>query len=233
MGKHAYLIASNNNFSVLEACIDLLDDKRNDLYLLFDKKSNVSTTYKNSIIRRVNCSKVTALNDIVINWGTQIQAVMTLIETANYSGEMYSYIHFFQGADMPIKTQDEIHVFFEGNPQKNYVSIERQRSCMSQNILISNKNGLYPVTLSNAYNCILSKVVDCIAKTIDHLFQSWEYLIMESFGSQFTPDLLNRVHFRSVRRNMQNRYIIRNLQLAGFMPCSSVTNENNHIFGIS
>lgn len=69
MGKHAYLIASNNNFSVLEACIDLLDDKRNDLYLLFDKKSNVSTTYKDSLIQRANHSKVTVLNDVVINWG--------------------------------------------------------------------------------------------------------------------------------------------------------------------
>lgn len=58
---------------------------------------------------------------------------MTLIETASHSGEVYSYIHFFQGADLPIKTQDEIHAFFEGDPQKNYVSIERQRSCMAQN----------------------------------------------------------------------------------------------------
>ncbi len=69
MGKHAYLIASNNNFSVLEACIDLVDDERNDLYLLFDQKSNVSVAYKDSFKRRAKHSNVTILNDTVINWG--------------------------------------------------------------------------------------------------------------------------------------------------------------------
>lgn len=45
MGKHAsYLIVSNANFNVLKLCIKLIDDIRNDIFILFDKKAKVSNT---------------------------------------------------------------------------------------------------------------------------------------------------------------------------------------------
>ena len=33
MGKHAYLIATNSNLSVVRTCLRMIDDKRNDIYL--------------------------------------------------------------------------------------------------------------------------------------------------------------------------------------------------------
>lgn len=49
MGKHAYLIAANSNLSVVRTCLRMIDDKRNDIYLLFDKKSRFSEEIIQSI----------------------------------------------------------------------------------------------------------------------------------------------------------------------------------------
>lgn len=39
MSKHAYLIVANSNLSVVRTALRLIDDIRNDIYLLIDKKS--------------------------------------------------------------------------------------------------------------------------------------------------------------------------------------------------
>ena len=38
--KHAYLIMAHNNWKILEKLLILLDDKRNDIYLHIDLKSD-------------------------------------------------------------------------------------------------------------------------------------------------------------------------------------------------
>lgn len=40
MGKHAYLIIANRNPNQLNQLLNTLDDSRNDIYLLLDKKSS-------------------------------------------------------------------------------------------------------------------------------------------------------------------------------------------------
>ena len=39
MKKHAYLIMAHNNPYILKKLLNLIDDKRNDIYLHIDKKS--------------------------------------------------------------------------------------------------------------------------------------------------------------------------------------------------
>lgn len=39
--KHAYLIIAHDNWKILEKLLILLDDKRNDIYLHIDRKSNL------------------------------------------------------------------------------------------------------------------------------------------------------------------------------------------------
>lgn len=41
MKKHAYLIIAHDNWKILEKLLILLDDKRNDIYLHIDRKSNL------------------------------------------------------------------------------------------------------------------------------------------------------------------------------------------------
>lgn len=42
MGKHAYCIIAHTDRYCLERLLNLLDDARNDIYVLLDKKANPS-----------------------------------------------------------------------------------------------------------------------------------------------------------------------------------------------
>ena len=106
---------------------------------------------------------------------------------------------------------------------------DKWRPLSREIILISIKNVFYQFALSNAHDGITRKVVDCLAETVYHLFQCSKYLIAKPSGSQFTPDLLNRIHFRSVWRYMQDRHSFRNFQRSGFMPRRTVTDKNYDI----
>ena len=56
-----------------------------------------------------------------------------MIAVINKSGVKYDYLYFFQGSDLPIKTQDEIHDFFDNNSGYEFVSIEKARRSMAEN----------------------------------------------------------------------------------------------------
>lgn len=132
---HAYMIATNNNFKVLKATLELLDDARNDIYILFDKKAKISTEIKESILSGCKKSKVYILPDIIINWGgwSQIEATLSLLKAVNNSSCEYKYVHFFQGSDMPIKKQNQIHEFFNKMDGYEFVMIEKDRGKMAYN----------------------------------------------------------------------------------------------------
>lgn len=125
MDKHAYLIMAHNNFYILEKLLLLLDDERNDIYLHIDrkvknfdfgkfknlcKKSNVYFTHK-----RIN-----------VIWGhhSQVMTEMLLFEMASKNN--YSFYHLISGADLPLKTQDYVHKFFEDNPHIELVEYQKK-----------------------------------------------------------------------------------------------------------
>lgn len=68
MTKHAYIIVSNANFRVLEVCLRLIDDVRNDIFLLIDKKSHVSVEYCDKLKHLCKYSPLQVYEQIV-NWG--------------------------------------------------------------------------------------------------------------------------------------------------------------------
>ena len=71
-----------------------------------------------------------------------------------------------------------------------------------------------------------------IAKTVTHFFQCCENLIPETFFSKFLPDLFNWIHFRCIRRNEKQLYVLRNKKRSGFMPCGSVAAQENDVVGV-
>ncbi|TDW13959.1 core-2/I-Branching enzyme [Breznakia blatticola] len=109
MRRHAYLIMAHNNFSILKRLISILDDERNDIFIHIDAKIECfdSSEYA-GIAKR---SKVQFIDRIPVYWGdySQIQCEYNLLRAAN--GD-YEYYHLLSGTDLPIKTQDEIHSFF-------------------------------------------------------------------------------------------------------------------------
>lgn len=123
MKKHAYMIMCHNNFELLKKLLILLDDERNDIYIHVDKKAK-DFDYK-SIHFCVKKATLTQIKRINVNWGgySQIKVELLLLEEA--VKKEHSYYHLLSGADLPLKTQNEIHDFFEKNAGNEFVAIDR------------------------------------------------------------------------------------------------------------
>lgn len=124
MKKHAYLIMAHNHFDLLQKELYLLDDERNDIFIHIDRKvKNVDEAY---ITEKVKQSRVYFIPRIDVKWGGYSVAQCTLNLLKFASGyEEYEYYHLLSGADLPIKTQDEIHAFFEANKGMEFISFDR------------------------------------------------------------------------------------------------------------
>ena len=120
--KHAYLIMAHNNFDQLAVLIDLIDDERNDVYLHIDKKAK---NFDRSSIKTKNAG-LFYVKPLSVMWGghSQIKCEMRLFSEAGK--KHYAYYHVLSGVDLPIKTQDEIHSFFEKNNGKNFIDLDEK-----------------------------------------------------------------------------------------------------------
>ncbi|MED4965374.1 beta-1,6-N-acetylglucosaminyltransferase [Heyndrickxia coagulans] len=120
MYKHAYLIIANRNFNQLCNLISLIDDIRNDIYILIDSKSkNVDTeNIMNSTVK----SNLYFVTPIKIYWGDFSQVLAELNLLKNAVQRHYSYYHLLSGLDLPLQNQDFIHDFFEKNNGKQFLT---------------------------------------------------------------------------------------------------------------
>lgn len=109
--RHAYLIIAHTNWEQLQKLVSLLDDKRNDIYVHIDKKSNTSNLRLNT-----QFSKLVFVERHNVRWGdvSQIKAEMALFSAAVSGGKTcYTYYHLLSGVDLPLHNQDYIHSFFK------------------------------------------------------------------------------------------------------------------------
>lgn len=123
MGKHAYLIMAHNEWDLLNKLLFAIDDARNDIFLHIDRtvKFHKETLYKpkKSVLyftKRLN-----------VQWGgdSQIKSELVLLKEA-YGTGTYDYYHLISGVDLPVKSQEAIHNFFENNKGKNFIKIDKQ-----------------------------------------------------------------------------------------------------------
>lgn len=122
--KHAYLILAHHEFEVLAYLISALDDVRNDIYIHFDKKIRQLPHIK------VFNARLFVIEDrIDVRWGdiSQIESEFLLFETAASNGS-YQYYHLLSGVDMPLKSQDEIHEFFDQYQGKEFIGFNKMVS---------------------------------------------------------------------------------------------------------
>lgn len=145
MSRHAYLIVSHNNFEILKTCVRMVDDPRNDVFILFDKKTHVPDDVLRDIAAQARESRVEFLKPMVVNWGAYslVEAEVRLIEAACKADD-YGYLHLFQGVDLPIKTQDHIHRFFDEHQGTEFVNIGFDdhrwfRKCRYHNFFAQNR----------------------------------------------------------------------------------------------
>ena len=115
--KHAYLILAHHEFELLQILVSCLDDSRNDIYIHIDRKVKALpgiTAHRAGLY---------VLDDRVdVRWGdvSQIRAEYALLEAAAANGP-YKYYHFLSGVDLPLKSQDFIHGFFDANQGKEFI----------------------------------------------------------------------------------------------------------------
>ncbi len=133
MGRHAYLILAHKNPNQLRKLIELLDDYRNDIFVHVDSKmSDFNPDKWNKIVRK---SSLVFLHDrISVNWGgvSIMRAEISLLKAAT-SNSRYDYYHLLSGMDLPLKTQDEIHSFFDANTGKEFINLwEFKKSTLSR-----------------------------------------------------------------------------------------------------
>ena len=114
MRKHAYLITAYNNWDILGKQIRLLDDERNDIYLMVDRKTK---DFSPEQLPECKYAGFYLMDRIEIFWAhySQVQAVLNMLRKA-FAEERrqrirYTYFHLLSGVCLPIKSQDYIHSF--------------------------------------------------------------------------------------------------------------------------
>lgn len=130
MSRHAYLIMAHNEFNLLKKLITLLDDPRNDIYVHVDKKAkdfdpgqfqNLTQYAQLSLIKR---------KPITWEGYSVTDCIFRLIEEAVKTH--HNYYHLLSGMDLPIKSQDFIHDFFENHGDLEYIEFD-QRAIETKN----------------------------------------------------------------------------------------------------
>lgn len=118
--RHAYLIMAHNKFEQLKCLLDLLDDPRNDIYLHIDKKAKVR-----DLGVKLKHSNLIMVDPIRVTWGGHSQIDCEMLLFKNAAPKHYMYYHLISGVDLPIKTQDEIHAFFQEHAGKSFIGYDK------------------------------------------------------------------------------------------------------------
>ena len=120
MQKHAYLIIAHNNFNLLKTLLKLIDDERNDIYIHIDKKANYNNYEE--LKASVKKSKIFIYKEYKLYWGDFSLIKVTMFLLKNSIKNKYQYYHLLSGVDLPLKSQDFIHNFFNINQGKNFIN---------------------------------------------------------------------------------------------------------------
>ena len=115
--KHAFLILAHNEFEVLRRLIACLDDGRNDIFIHFDKKVTALPA-----LSAHRAGLYVLEKRVDVRWGapSMMEAELALFEAALEKGP-YQYYHLLSGVDLPIKSQDYIHRFFDGHDGQEFI----------------------------------------------------------------------------------------------------------------
>lgn len=123
--KHAFLVIAHNNWWQLKQLITLLDDVEHDIYVHIDQKSkDFRQEDFEGIVKK---SKIYFYQEYKVYWGgySIVQVEMLLFEEAYKKG--YDYYHVLSGADLPLKSNKELHDFFEKNRGLEFISYDEDK----------------------------------------------------------------------------------------------------------
>ena len=122
MNRHAYLIMAHDNFDFLKELLLCLDDRRNDIYLHIDQKADGFDFQGFSSL--LNQSRLFFTERTRVHWGGYSQVACELLLLKAAAPGHYAYYHLLSGSDLPLKSQDEIHAFFEKHAGKEFLAFD-------------------------------------------------------------------------------------------------------------
>ncbi|MBQ9549118.1 MAG: glycosyl transferase [Bacteroidales bacterium] len=117
---HAYLILAHAHFAQLRTLLRLLDDGRNDIFVHVDARAKDFRQQDfEGVCRKSRLQFIEPR--IAVHWGgvSIMRAELALLRAA-LPGH-YRYYHLLSGMDLPLKTQDEIHAWFEAHDGKEFI----------------------------------------------------------------------------------------------------------------
>lgn len=118
MNRHAYLILVHTNPCQIRNLLKCLDNQYNDIYVHIDGNSAIMPSDLEGV-----CSKspVTFVPSVSVRWGgvSILRAELNLLSVATQIPHLY--YHLISGQDMPIKSQNFIHKFFEEHTGLEFV----------------------------------------------------------------------------------------------------------------
>lgn len=123
--KHAYCILAHNNFKQVQILLNLLDDYRNDIFLHIDTKAQIE------IRLLTQKSNLYIYQKYDVRWSdiSQLDTEVFLFKEVLKTNIYYDRIHLISGSDLPVKSQDYIHKFFE-NKNEEFIDIQTNTSFM-------------------------------------------------------------------------------------------------------
>lgn len=124
-GKHAYMIMAHKSDLTFYTLLAMLDHPRNDIFLHMDIKNNGFDP--KTLEGLLKYSGLYLTKRISVTWGgySQIQVKIDMLEKAREVGK-YDYCHFISAQDLPIKSQDSIHAFFDAHQGREFVNYESE-----------------------------------------------------------------------------------------------------------
>ncbi len=117
--KHAYLIMTYKPDKIYQL-LRQLDYENHDIYIHIDKKCKYD---KSKIESCVSKSSIYILSKFDISWAHISQTMCQIFLLEQAIKNEYSYYHLLSESDFPLKTNEELHTFFE-NSHKNFVHFE-------------------------------------------------------------------------------------------------------------
>lgn len=161
-GKHAFLIMAHKDDETLRTLLRTLDDPRN-----MDSK-NIAWD-ENSVLTSISKARIFPVPRISVTWGgySQIACELSLLNAAVAMGH-YSYYHLLSGQDLPIKSQDRIHSFFDSCGGKEFVRFENHnrdyRSRIGGHVIWNASGKNKSQVLLRKVNGLLARLLQCYRK---------------------------------------------------------------------
>lgn len=185
MSKHAYLIIAYHQWELLKTLIQLIDDERNDIFIHIDKK--ITDVPADEISSAAKKSEVIFTERLPIYRGTYVisKAELLLLKTALNHGE-YRYFHLISGQDLPLKTQNELHSFFDEMDGYNFIDLVQPNQLKKR---VRESVTLYNLFIKKSFAkktfvASLMRNTNRITKELQRLFNINRFAIYEKEGYQ-------------------------------------------------